>query len=185
MKFKFISLLGLAALLASCGSFSLAPSASIFSNIEPGIGFEVSGGAIVVVNPKITFQARAGSMGAVINRYKAEFINSGDSYIFPDDFKIEGAIGVNVQPGIGCDAPTPAGCTSFSEGARFEVGPASEERTFAILQAPYAMDMYEIVMANQTANNWRARITFYATAENGTPFEWTEYEPIVFPIRGG
>jgi hypothetical protein len=182
MKLKALVTLGLVAALAGCGNLRLGPAADVFSNIEPGIGFEVTEQGIVVVNPTISFRARAGSVGVTVNRYSAEFIDSSGNPIYPADPKTEGAIGVYVPPGITCDAPTDDGCTSFSKGAAFGVGPESRSVAFGVMQGQYAIEMLTRLEAGQTANNWRARITFHGTADNGVPVQWTEFEPVVYPL---
>jgi len=182
--------------LASCGGgSSLLPSASLKSQITPGVGFDVDTNDageitnIVLVQPSVRFFAQAGSTGATVERYSVEYFNSAGQEIIPSGNQVSGTMNVRVQPGRRCtseDGQTPLvgdACTLFSKNLDYAPGPPSDGPSVALLPGSIARAYLESRAGGQNVNDFQARVTFSGRADNGSTFSFTDSYNIIHPLR--
>ena len=176
MKAKFLALLATTAVaMAGCSAdqFNFLPTAKIRAQISV---LEITGeitratGAYAITSQtqNITFQAAAGSMGAVVTAFEARYEDqSGNS------------IGATPVPQTLNQAVEPGKTCSSAGVCIFEMGKISSAIAASLL-SDQAAGLFLQSFANGSVppSGWRARITFFGTNSNGVAFQWEEVQAI-------
>jgi hypothetical protein len=175
MKTKFLALVAASAVtLMGCSldQLNFLPTAKIRAQIsalaiEGEITRATGAYSITQTSQTITFQAAAGSMGAVVTGFEARYEDQSGNLI-----------GANPRPNT-LNQAVDAGKTCTDKGCTYELGKISAPATASLLSEEAA-----VLFLNASAvrgvplSGWRARITFFATNANGVAFSWEEVQAI-------
>lgn len=171
----------LSSLSACSGGFS-ASTYSFDVALDPSpLGYSVTEDGILVPSHIITFNSTAGSVGATIEGYTVEYLDSSGNNIFPGDSvqNSRGSVNVRVPPGIQCppfnDAPITENCTVNTPGAIFARGePAFSASTF--LLPIDIINQHSGLVGVGGAVGATANVTFYGTDDLQRRFESEPYQ---------
>ncbi len=176
MKAKFLALLAATAVSmigCSADQINFLPTAKIRAQISV---LEITGevtratGAFSITSQtqSITFQATAGSMGAVITGFEAKYEDQSGNTIGATP--VPQTLNQAVEPGKTCTAT--GVCT-------FEMGKLSPEIAASLLSDQAAgLFLQAFASSSIPPSGWRARITFFGTNSNGIAFQWEEVQAI-------
>lgn len=161
-------LLALILLSACSGGFSAAPYAfDVALNPSP-LGWSVDDqGKITVPAHILTFNSKAGAVGATIEGYEIEYLDSSGNPAFPGDSQqfSRGTLNVRVPPGIRCPALAEGAvdeCTVNTPGVVFTRGePASSAPTF-MLPIDIILQLQKMLTIGGAVGA-TANVTFYGT----------------------
>ena len=178
-------------LLSACSSGISASTYNFDVALTPSpLGWTVSQtGEITVPSHILTFNSKAGSIGATIEGYHIEYLDSSGNNIFPGDSVqfSEGTLNVRVPPGIRCPAFAEGQvdeCTANTPGVVFTRGdPASSAPTFML---PISIINQLTVLINNGiggAVGATANVTFYGTDDVQRSFTSNVYQfAIALPV---
>ena len=168
-------------LLSACSRGVSASTYGFDVALDPSpLGWTNQSGIITVPSHILTFHSKAGSIGATIEGYHVEYLDSSGNNAFPGDSVgySEGTLNVRVPPGIRCP-PTPEGqvdeCTVNTSGVVFARGePASSAGTVMLPISIIAQ--LEAVLSTGGAVGATANVTFYGTDDVQRPFISKPYQ---------
>jgi hypothetical protein len=175
MKTKFLALVAASAVsLMGCSldQLNFLPTAKIRAQISPlAIEGEIdrtTGAYKITQNSQtITFQAAAGSMGAVVTGFEARYEDQSGN-----------PIGANPRPQT-INQQVDAGKTCTDKGCVYEPGKLSGQVTASLLsEEASVLFLSASAVRGVPLSGWRTRITFFATNANGVPFSWEEVQAI-------
>ncbi len=181
-------LLGLAVILTACGTWYLTPRADIAVNFNPpALGFEVDDqGQIIVASHVLSFQSRAGAIGATVNGYRIVYYDTAGNPINGTDSTLygTGALGTDVPPGITCTAqqtdPTYR-CSNADAGVSYKPGPIVAVSNVITLDS----SVVQIMLADDQVGDW-AEVFFEITDDLNRTSEIGPYEvALVVPVGSG
>lgn len=185
MKVRGGLLLGmLLALLTGCEGVNLVPRFDVMPNFQPTtLGFEVEPDNIVVSQHVLTFTARRGSVGGVVEGYQIEYLDPGGNPIRAGDSTLysRGSLGVPVPAGLACPEEVPPElCTINTPGAVFADRQSQPVSNAITLPGPIALQVLEGEFVGARAN-----VYFTATSDLGQAVLLGPYEvAVVYPVRG-
>ena len=178
-------------LLSACSRGVSASTYGFDVALSPSpLGWESSSSGDITIPPHtLTFNSKAGSIGATIEGYHVEYLDSSGNNAFPGDSVqySEGTLNVRVPPGIRCP-PTPEGqvdeCTVNTPGVVFARGePAVSAPTF-MLTGDIALQLQQLVTVGGAVGA-TANVTFYGTDDVQRPFVSKPHQfAIAVPVRG-
>ena len=168
-------------LLSACSSGFSASTYDFDVALNPSpLGWTNVDGVITVPSHVLTFNSKAGSIGATIEGYHIEYLDSSGNNAFPGDSVqfSEGTLNVRVPPGIRCP-PSAEGqvdeCTVNTPGVIFARGePALSAETVMLPISVIAQ--LEAVLATGGAVGATANVTFYGTDDAQRPFVSRSYQ---------
>ena len=182
-------------LLGACsGGFSAAP-VSFDVGLDPNpLGYEVdtdeeTGSRFFTIPGHIiSFASKAGTVGATVEGFKAEYFEASDNEAFPGDSvaRSEGSMNVYVPAGITCDElradPAFDGCTASSEGAVFARGPVRLSPSTTLLPLEIAAALDDLLGIGGAVGAY-ANVTFYGTDDLQRSFETEPYQfAVIAPV---
>ncbi len=195
MKNVQIALLGAAlvilTLLSACSRGVSANTYGFDVALTPNpLGWETDDqGKITIPSHILTFNSKAGSIGATVEGYHVEYFDSSGNNAFPGDSVqySEGTLNVHVPPGIRCP-PTPEGqvdeCTVNTPGVVFARGESVDSAPTVMLAGDIAIQLQKLVTVGGAVGA-TAKVTFYGTDDVQRPFVSEPHQfAIATPVRG-
>ena len=169
-RFLFGVLPAVLILLSACSGGFTAGKYDFDVALDPGpLGYEVDDqGGITVPSHILTFNSTAGSVGATIEGYHVEYLDSSGSNLFPGDSVqySEGSLNVRVPPGIQCPefdtAPVIENCTVNTTGVIFARGESASSASTALLPGNIARQHLALYQTGGAVGA-TANVTFYGT----------------------
>jgi hypothetical protein len=188
MKLKLFAILGFMGVITACNGLQL-PHAEIkasFSDVSVEITRNATSGSYsVLLNPTtITFQATAGSLGAIVETYSARFLDGAGQTVSGE--VVTDTLNVVVQPGRACaDNKVGDECTLFSKGLVYVPGPTSSATTSKPL-SNYETALNWLATYTNTGTppgDWRIELTLKGKDSNGSAFSWVEKPSLRFNVK--
>ena len=173
--------LTLSLLTACSGGFSAAPYNFDVALDPSPLGWTLTpAGVYEIPSHILTFNSAAGSIGATIEGYTVEYLESSGNPAFPGDSvqRSRGTLNVRVPPGIRCppfEDTEVDECTVNTEGVVFARGePASSAPTF-MMPLDIAIQLERLIQIGGAVGA-TANITFYGTDDVQRRFVSSPYE---------
>ncbi len=173
--------LTLSLLTACSGGFSASPYSFDLALDPSPLGWTITpAGEYVIPSHILTFNSTAGSVGATIEGYTIEYLDSSGNPAFPGDSvqRSRGTLNVRVPPGIRCppfDATEVDECTVNTDGVVFARSePASSAPTF-MLSIDIAVQLERLIQIGGAVGA-TANVTFYGTDDVQRRFISDAYE---------
>ena len=189
-RFVFGALLAVLILLSACSGGISASTYDFDVALNPSpLGWDTSTtGVITIPSHILTFNGKAGSVGATIEGYHVKYLDSSGNNVFPGDSVqySEGSLNVRVPPGIRCPPPATGvvdECTVNTPGVVFARGePAVSNPTF-MLAGGIAIKLQKLVTVGGAVGA-TANVTFYGTDDLQRPFVSKPHQfAIAIPVR--
>ena len=168
-------------LLSACSRGVSASTYGFDVALDPSpLGWTVQGGTVTVPSHILIFNSKAGSIGATLEGYHVEYLDSSGNNAFPGDSVqySEGTLNVRVPPGIRCP-PTPEGqvdeCTVNTPGVVFTRGDPAESAATAMLPLSIVYQLQDAILTGGAVGA-TANVTFYGTDDVQRPFISKPYQ---------
>ncbi len=185
------ALVSLSLLSACSGGLGAAPYAFDVA-IDPnpiGYSYDPEQGVYTIPEHIITFNSKAGSVGATIEGWEAEFFDSSAGLLFPGDSvqRSKGSLNVRVPPGILCPPPAEGeldDCTVNTTGAVFSRGAPASSAGTVFMPLDIAIQHRNLLTIGGAVGSY-AEVTFYGTDDLQREFISEPYQfAITEPVGG-
>ena len=177
-----LSLVTLSLLSACSGGFSAVPyEFDVAIDPDPlGYVFDPEEGIYTIPEHILTFNSKAGAVGATIEGWEADYFEASGNPIFPGDSgqRSRGSLNVRVPPGILC--PTPAegtvdDCTVNTTGVVFARGAPASSAGTVLLPLDIAIQHRALLTIGGSVGAY-AEITFFGTDDLQRDFVSKTYQ---------
>ena len=195
--FLLVAVLMPLSLLGACSGGFSAARVSFDVGLDPNpLGYEVDrneetgGRDFTIPGHIISFASKAGTVGATVEGFRAEYFEASDNETFPGDSiaRSEGSMNVYVPAGMTCDElradPNFDGCNANSEGVTFARGPVRLAPSTTLLPLEIAAALDDLLRVGGAVGAY-AKVTFYGTDDLQRPFETEAYQfAVITPVGG-
>ncbi len=185
----FVTAVAVLVLLSACSRGVSASTYNFDVALDPSpLGWETStSGVITIPSHILTFNSKAGSIGATVEGYHIEYLDSSGNNAFPGDSVqfSEGTLNVRVPPGIRCPPPAEGQvdeCTVNTPGVVFTRGDPALSAPTTMIPADIAIQLEQLLTIGGAVGA-TANVTFYGTDDVQRPFVSKPYQfAIVTPL---
>lgn len=169
--------------LSACGGGFSASSYSFDVELDPNpITYSAQEDVYTIPFQILTFNSKAGAVGATIEGYIVEYLDASGNNAFPGDSeqRSRGSLNVRVPPGIQCpefnvDPPVIENCTVNTPGAIFARGEPAPSANTQLLPLAIAVRLNELFQTGGLVGA-TANVTFYGTDDLQRPFTSKPYQ---------
>ncbi len=180
-RFIYGALFAVLVLLSACSRGFSASTYSFDVALDPSpLGWNVTPAGIEFFSQILTFNSRAGAVGATIEGYHIEYLDSSGNNAFPGDSVqfSEGSLNVRVPPGIRCPAFAEGEvdeCTVNTPGVVFTRGEPVSSAPTTMLPLDVILQLEDLIGIGGAVGA-TANVTFYGTDDLQRPFKSKPYQ---------